>query len=370
MTLTPAQEDEIFVEEVLQRINEHDPSVPFFLFWAPHIVHAPLEVPQQYIDKFAWIDYQPRQHYMAMVNFLDDMVGRVVAALKAKGMWDNLLLISTADASTAQAALSPHPAALTRHPPIIPLPNQPSQNGGPIYQSGAAGANNWPLRGGKMSNWNGGIRINAYASGGLVPAARRGTIEEGLFHGCDAYATFCALAGVDPTDQRAAAAGLPPIGKCRGDTVRPRPTPNSPLLSRRSCDAHGNVPPFFPAPRRQPQHVAAHLGRERDEPAHGGGRRLGRRREQPGQRHRRSGPRARGRVEAHHRRAGPEHLVRAHLPQRHPVERHALPLRHSHEPAGGQGRLPLQRAHVPSPPHPPHPPPPPPLLFTPTCFYI
>ena len=195
MTLTPAQEDEIFVEEVLQRINEHDPSVPFFLFWAPHIVHAPLEVPQQYIDKFAWIDYQPRQHYMAMVNFLDDMVGRVVAALKAKGMWDNLLLISTADASTAQAALSPHPAALTRHPPIIPLPNQPSQNGGPIYQSGAAGANNWPLRGGKMSNWNGGIRINAYASGGLVPAARRGTIEEGLFHGCDAYATFSCPGG-------------------------------------------------------------------------------------------------------------------------------------------------------------------------------
>ena len=25
------------------------------------------------------------------------------------------------------------------------------------------------------------------------------------------YATFCALAGVDPTDQRAAATGLPPI---------------------------------------------------------------------------------------------------------------------------------------------------------------
>lgn len=38
-------------------------------------------------------------------------------------MWENLLILSTAD------------------------------NGGPIYQSGAAGANNWPMRGGKMSNW-------------------------------------------------------------------------------------------------------------------------------------------------------------------------------------------------------------------------
>jgi arylsulfatase I/J len=50
-------EDEIFVEEVLQRINEHDPSVPFFLFWAPHIVHAPLEVPANYLAKFSFIDY-------------------------------------------------------------------------------------------------------------------------------------------------------------------------------------------------------------------------------------------------------------------------------------------------------------------------
>jgi len=118
---------------------------------------------------------------LSAVNFLDDLVGRVVTALKAKGIWDDLLIISTAD------------------------------NGGPIYQSGAAGANNWPLRGGKMSNWQGGIRVNAFASGGLIPAARRGSVEDGLFHGCDAYATFCALAGVDPTDNRAAAAGLPPI---------------------------------------------------------------------------------------------------------------------------------------------------------------
>ena len=57
---------------------------------------------------------------MAMVNFLDEMVGRVVSALKAKGMWDNLLWVTSAD------------------------------NGGPIYANGSAGANNWPLRGGKV----------------------------------------------------------------------------------------------------------------------------------------------------------------------------------------------------------------------------
>ena len=208
-------EDELFVEEVLARIAAHDVSTPFFLFWAPHIAHAPLEVPQAYIDKFAFIEDKNRRLYAAMVNYVDGLVGRVVAALKAKGMWDNLLWVSSAD------------------------------NGGPIYNSGAAGANNFPcvclpraagrrgacaapltpnpmprapsplpsnrMRGGKMSNWQGGIRVNAYAAGGLLPAAVAGTKSEGLWAGADIYSTFCALAGVDPTDERAAAAGLPPV---------------------------------------------------------------------------------------------------------------------------------------------------------------
>ena len=62
-----------------------------------------------------------------------------------------------------------------------------------------------------MSNWQGGIRVNSYASGGFLPSAVRGTQNAGLIAGADWYATFANLAGVDPTDERAAAAGLPPI---------------------------------------------------------------------------------------------------------------------------------------------------------------
>lgn len=174
-------EDEIFAEEVLARIAAHDPDTPFFLFWAPHIGHAPLQVPQAYLDKFAFIDNIERRFYAAMINYVDGLVGRIVAALKAKGMWDDLLWVSSAD------------------------------NGGPIYADGDAGANNWPMRGGKMSNWQGGIRVNAYASGGYLPAAVVGTKNDGLMVGADIYSTFCALAGVDPTDDRAAAVSLPPI---------------------------------------------------------------------------------------------------------------------------------------------------------------
>jgi arylsulfatase A-like enzyme len=67
------------------------------------------------------------------------------------------------------------------------------------------------MRGGKMSNWQGGIRVNAFASGGLIPQSQRGTVNSGLMVAADWYSTFCALAGVDPTDERAAVAGLPPI---------------------------------------------------------------------------------------------------------------------------------------------------------------
>lgn len=97
-----------------------------------------------------------------------------------------------------------------------------SDNGGPIYafpglnfgpfniKNMHGGASNRPHRGGKASDWEGGIRVNAFVSGGFVPAGRRGSIVGDYIHVCDWYATFCHLAGVDSFDERAAAAGLPP----------------------------------------------------------------------------------------------------------------------------------------------------------------
>ena len=73
------------------------------------------------------------------------------------------------------------------------------------------GANNYPLKGGKMNNWEGGIRGAAFASGGWLPQSQRGIKYGGLIALWDWYATFAHLAGVDPTDHRAALAGLPPI---------------------------------------------------------------------------------------------------------------------------------------------------------------
>lgn len=48
-------------------------------------------------------------------------------------------------------------------------------------------------------------------AGGLLPVEVRGTQIDDYIHIADWYATFCALAGVDPADQIAAQHNLPPI---------------------------------------------------------------------------------------------------------------------------------------------------------------
>ena len=75
----------------LQLLKSHDPSTPLFLYYASHIVHTPLEVPDQYLNKFSFIDDHDLQYYHAMVNYLDDVVGELVDALKGKGMWKSPL---------------------------------------------------------------------------------------------------------------------------------------------------------------------------------------------------------------------------------------------------------------------------------------
>ena len=55
------------------------------------------------------------------------------------------------------------------------------------------------------------MRTVGMVSGGALPAARRGQKEERLVTAWDWFATYSGIAGVDPRDARAAAAGLPPI---------------------------------------------------------------------------------------------------------------------------------------------------------------
>ena len=74
------------------------------------------------------------------------------------------------------------------------MPDQPGVKGQP------GSASNFPLLGRKCTAFEGGTRVAAFVSGGLIPTARRGTTSTRLMSISDWYPTFCALAGVDARD--------------------------------------------------------------------------------------------------------------------------------------------------------------------------
>ena len=145
-------------ELAVQAVEGHDTTVPLFMYLAFQAVHTPYDkVPGNPMNST----------YHGMVWDADVYVGLLVDALKAKGMYDNTVIVYTSD------------------------------NGGVVDGI------NYPLRGEKHSNWEGGMRTAAFVSGGLVPTSLRGTNNTMNLHIVDWYATFCELAGVDHSDDPA-----------------------------------------------------------------------------------------------------------------------------------------------------------------------
>ena len=138
-----------------------------FGYLAFQAIHAPQQAPQAYVDGYCTTAIpasQPvRRIACAQMRAVDDGVATVIAAYKAAGIWDDTLLIFTAD------------------------------NGG----NTDTGGSNAPLRGAKATMYEGGMRAAAFVSGaGLAPTVR-GTISHELYSLVDWLPTIAgAIAGV------------------------------------------------------------------------------------------------------------------------------------------------------------------------------
>ncbi len=175
----------LLANEASRWIRERDKERPFFLYIPFIAPHTPLDAPEDLLAKYAdmaddredarspqtdqsrqlrrWM-LQPsaRPVYAAVVDAMDQAVGRVLDTLDQEGIARDTIVLFFSD------------------------------NGGAAYASG--GADNAPLRGGKGDTFEGGIRVVAVLR---YPAKiEAGTRFDSILSAMDVFPTVTAAAGV------------------------------------------------------------------------------------------------------------------------------------------------------------------------------
>eukprot|EP01052_Picozoa_sp_SAG31_P024697 SAG31_NODE_2118_length_6410_cov_3.846142_6_plen_118_part_00 len=88
----------LFGQEAVQIIELHPPDVPLFFYLPWQGVHAPAQAPQKYIEPYSTRIADPvRRVFAGMLSAVDEGTGNVTAALRRKGMWENLVFVVTTD---------------------------------------------------------------------------------------------------------------------------------------------------------------------------------------------------------------------------------------------------------------------------------
>ncbi|XP_021336461.2 arylsulfatase I [Danio rerio] len=154
----------LYTERVKDILRRHDHRKPLFLYVALQAVHTPLQAPGHLLRRYQALGNRPRRHYAAMVSGVDESVGEIVSELRERGYYDNSVLIYSSD------------------------------NGGQPLSGGC----NWPLRGGKGSYWEGGVRAVGFVHSPLLK--RKGVVSHALIHISDWYPTLLSLAGYRESD--------------------------------------------------------------------------------------------------------------------------------------------------------------------------
>lgn len=166
-TLTDGPEGEFLSERLTAealKFIERSKGQPFFLYLPHYAVHTPLQARPEVVAKYkAKADPDAPHHnptYAGLVESVDDSVGRVLAKLDELKLADNTIVVFTSD------------------------------NGGLMSST-----SNAPLRAGKGSAYEGGVRVPMIVRWpGVV---RAGAVCDAPVVSADYYPTFLAIAGAD-----------------------------------------------------------------------------------------------------------------------------------------------------------------------------
>ncbi len=207
-TLEPRQEGEYLTDreadEAVNFIRQHKDQ-PFFLYMAHYAVHTPIQAKSDLTEKYQAKEptHQKNAKYAAMIESVDDAVGKICAALDELDLADNTLVFFTSD------------------------------NGGL-----SSVTDNRPLRAGKGYPYEGGIREPLIVRWPGVVAP--GTVSDEPVTSVDYLPTICEAAEVPlPADREIDGVSL--VGHLRSDGAEP--------LNREAIFWHfphyrGNIVPY------------------------------------------------------------------------------------------------------------------------------
>lgn len=139
---------------------------PFYLHFAPYAVHTPIEADPRYLEHYEGLD--PREAaYATMIEGVDAALGALMADLERLGVDDETVIVFTSD----NGGLSAH------------------------ARGGQAHTHNTPLRSGKGSAYEGGIRVPLVVAFPGAPRAGESEAMPVISH--DLFPTFLALSGTE-----------------------------------------------------------------------------------------------------------------------------------------------------------------------------
>ncbi len=159
--LTPGYSTRLMGEEAVRFIQETPADEPWYCYLAFNAVHTPLQAPEETIRSYDGVDLKGlNQTYCAMMTEMDAAIGRVLEALRARGLDENTLVLFHSD------------------------------NGG-VARDGLG--SNRPFRGAKGTVYEGGIRVAAWAR--WAARWRGGRTCDAVMGHVDLMPTFTAAAG-------------------------------------------------------------------------------------------------------------------------------------------------------------------------------
>jgi arylsulfatase A-like enzyme len=155
-----------FTQKAVDFIN-NNADKPFYLTLAYNAPHDPFQAPKDYFDKITNVKDSVKRVYYAMIEAMDDGVGRVMQTLKEKGLDENTLVIFISD------------------------------NGGATYTHAT---DNAPLRGGKCTHFEGGLVVPFFIQ--YPSKIKGGAVYAKPVSSLDIFSTIASSANIDlPKDR-------------------------------------------------------------------------------------------------------------------------------------------------------------------------